>query len=85
MANKGGKTSKYYGVSYCQAITARNTADRQFRENHRWLASIVNDKIKLRKHYATEREAAIAVDKALILNGEQPRNILKPTNKAKKK
>lgn len=34
-------------------------------------------RLKVDKHYPTEREAAIRIDTALIKNGEEPVNILK--------
>ena len=74
-----GKTSQYVGVYF----VARKTGQKcDIGENMKspWLASASNRGSSiLKKHFATEREAAIAYDKAVLRAGlDRPLNILKP-------
>lgn len=51
-------------------------------EERPWRAQIIVNGVRLVcQTYATEREAAVAVDMALIRNGYPPRNILKKVDK----
>lgn len=65
--------SEYYGVSKNTAFKKKWDASRP------WRGSVTNDLLgtKVQRQFATEREAAIFVDKVLISIGKDPVNILK--------
>ena len=60
--------SKYKGVS------ANITQGKYFW----WIATLTHKNINYKKHFKSEREAAIAYDKMRIEIGKKPINILKP-------
>lgn len=53
----------------------------QFNIKRRWQARITVKGIKYETYFETEKQAAIAVDKFLIKNGKEPKNILKKVAK----
>lgn len=71
------KTSQYYGVCF-NPIVSGGSAGIRWGNSHPWYAQVKrNGTMILKKHFPTEREAAMAVDRCLIERGEEPRNILK--------
>lgn len=65
--------SDYYGVSKNTAFRKRCEAERP------WCAAVKNEVLgtRVQRQFATEREAALFVDKVLISMGKEPVNILK--------
>ena len=61
--------SKYKGVYH--------PTPRVIGRNNEWRARIVIKGIKYDSYYATEKEAAIAIDKILLRHGKEAVNILK--------
>lgn len=74
-----GKTSGYFGVSRVNRKFGMKceTGDNLKKP---WTASFNHmGKVVIKKNFATEREAAIAYDKAVLRAGiDRPLNILKP-------
>lgn len=70
--NKTEKSSsQYVGVF-------RDKRNNNPNSKHKWKAqATAKNGNRLAVYVATEREAAIAVDRFKIVNGEEPRNILK--------
>ena len=64
----GTSKSGYFYVYYRSRRGGKDT---------NWRAYIDNGEIKHSTHHKTEKEAAIAIDKVLILNGYEPVNVLK--------
>ena len=69
--------SEYYGVSKNTAFKKKWDADRP------WRGSVTNHTLgtNVSRQFATEREAALFVDKVLISMGKEPVNILKPLSR----
>lgn len=78
---KAGKTSSYYGVSLMNARSGAKCM-MDWHEAHPWGASIRFKGTHLHKAFATEREAAICVDRWILeYKLDKPLNILKPTQR----
>lgn len=73
------KASKYAGVYRAVRKTGLK-CDMGDNMKSPWMATFTHmGKAVIRKHFATEREAAIAYDKAVLRAGlDRPLNILKP-------
>ena len=63
------KTSEYFGVSKDGRVQPRGTK--------KWRASIAKNGQQVQKFFHEEREAALWIDKCLIEQGKEPKNILK--------
>lgn len=75
--DKTNTTSKYYGVCLDSCITGSASSMRS-RKAKPWIMYVWFNGRNVLKHYATEREAALAYDRFVLEHGlDKPLNILK--------